>query len=280
MIGHPVAAAGVAVSMLTGAYAPAHVDVLAGDTVTWGNGSVRRHTVTAIDGSWGSGSVFAGQSYAHRFDVAGDVPYFCQVHPWMRGDVAVHRLLLTTPHEPGAPGRAYTLAGRAALPAGSDVTLEGDPGTGFVPVGRATVGADGAFRAAVTPSTAMSYRAVAGAATSPAVRLMVLDRHVTASASRRGSRTTVRVRVDPASPHATVVLQLHLRERFGWWPVRRVHLDHHSQGTFRLHVARRLRARAVLTLADGATPLATSTVFRVGATRSARTGAARSRPLR
>lgn len=264
MIGHPVAAAGVAISMLAGAYTPTHVDVLAGDTVTWSNDSVRRHTVTAVDGSWGSANVFGGQSYARRFDTAGEVPYFCQVHPFMRGEVGVHELLLTAPREPGAPGRAYTLAGRAALPAGTDVTVEGDPGTGFAPVTHATVDAEGSFRTAVTPSTATMYRAVAGGETSPAVRLLVLDRHVTASTARAGGRTTVRVRVDPASPHATVVLQVHLRERFGWWPIRRTHLDHQSRATFRLRLHRRLRARAVLTLDDGATPLARSTVFRVG----------------
>jgi hypothetical protein len=71
--------------------------------------------------------------------------------------------------------------------------------------------------------------------------------------------------VDPASPHATVVLQLHLPERFGWWPVRTKRLGHDSRATFTVKVGRRrLRARAVLTLADGATPLARSDVFRVG----------------
>ena len=279
MIGHPVATAGVAVSMLAGAYAPSHVDVLAGDTVTWRNDSVRRHTVSAADGSWDSGNLFGGQSYAHRFAAAGTVAYFCKVHPFMRGEVDVHSLLLTAPAEAGAPGRAYTLAGRAALPAGTPVTIEGDPGTGFAAVGRTTVDAAGAFRAVVTPSAATSYRVVADGQTSPAVRLLVLDRHVTASAARQGGRTTVRVSVAPASPHARVVLQVHLRERFGWWPIRSTRLNHQSRATFRLRLNRRLRARAVLTLADGATPLARSAVFRVGrATRSARTGAARSRP--
>jgi hypothetical protein len=117
----------------------------------------------------------------------------------------------------------------------------------------------------VTPSEATAYRAAAGTESSPAVTLLVLDRRITAAATRAGSTTTVRVRVTPASPHATVVLQLHLRERFGWWPVRRMRLGHHSTATVRLRVGhRRLRARAVLTLADAATPLATSTVFRVG----------------
>jgi hypothetical protein len=184
----------------------------------------------------------------------------------------VHTLLLAAPREAGAPRRPYVLAGRAALPAGSEVTIEGDDGSGaFHPVARAAVADDGGFHASVVPATTGSYRAVGGDQASPPVRLLVLDRHVTATSSRRGGRTLVRVRVDPPSPHATVVLQLHLRERFGWWPARRARLDHHSRATFSLRLHRRVRARAVLTLADGATPLARSAALRIGA---------RSRPRR
>ena len=61
MIGHPIATVGVGVSMLTAAFAPTHVDVVAGDTVTWSNDSVRKHTVTAQDGAWTSTEVFTGE---------------------------------------------------------------------------------------------------------------------------------------------------------------------------------------------------------------------------
>jgi hypothetical protein len=265
MIGHPIAAVGVGVSMLTTAFAPTHVDVVAGDTVTWSNDSVRKHTVTAQDGTWTSAEVFAGEEYAHAFDRAGTALYYCRIHPFMRGEVDVHSVLLTAPAEPGAPRRPYTLAGRSSLPAGTAVTVEGDDGSGFRPVASTTVGDDGAFHAPVVPAATTRYRAVAGGETSPDVQLLVLDRHVTATSTRGERRTVVRVRVDPASPHATVVLQLHLRERFGWWPVRTQRLGHDSRTTFALKLGhRRLRARAVLTLADGATPLASSDVFRVG----------------
>jgi hypothetical protein len=250
--------------MLAAAFAPAHLDVLAGDSVHWRNDSVRRHTVTADDQSWTSAELYADETYDRAFDTAGAVTYYCRVHPFMRGTVDVHTLLLTSPREPGAPGRAYVLAGRAALPAGTTVTIEGDDGSGFRPAGNASVGEDGAFRASVTPATTTSYRAVAGEAASPAVSLLVVDRKVSATAVRRRGGTTVTVQVTPAAPGATVVLQLHMRERFGWWPVRRARLDHHSMAKFRLSTARRLRARAVLTLADGATQLARSEVFRVG----------------
>jgi plastocyanin len=268
MIAQAVAAAGAGVTMLVGSFTPAHVDVVAGDTVTWTNDSVRRHTASAVDGSWSSADVFPGDRYARVFDRTGTVPYFCHIHVFMRGEVDVHSLLLTAPREAGAPHRSYALAGRSSLPAGTAVSLEGDDGTGFHAVASTTVGDDGTFRTAVVPVATTSYRAVVGSEASPPVQLLVLDRHVTATSARHGRRTVVRVRVDPASPHATVVLQLHLRERFGWWPVRVARLDRHSTATFRLTLQRRLRARAVLTLADGATPLARSDVLRVGAARS------------
>jgi hypothetical protein len=61
-----------------------------------------------------------------------------------------------------------------------------------------------------------------------------------------------------------VVLQMRLRDRFGWWPVRHAELDHHGHATFVVPVRRRVRARVVLTLADGATPLAFSPELRLG----------------
>ena len=60
-----------------------------------------------------------------------------------------------------------------------------------------------------------------------------------------------------------MVLQLRLRERFGWWPVRRGARLHGGHATFS-STPRRVRARVVLTLADGATPLAVSAPLRLG----------------
>jgi plastocyanin len=265
VIDHPVSAAAIGVSILVAAFSPQKIDVVAGDTVTWSNDSIRRHTVTADDGSFGSPSVFGGDKFAHEFDATGAMPYYCTVHPFMRGEVDVHSLLLSAPVAPAAPRRRYPLDGRSVLPSGTAVTVEGDDGTGFKRVTDTTVADDGAFHVSVTPASTTSYRAVSGAETTPAVQLLVLDRHITAKATRHGKRTVVRARVDPASPHATVVLQLRLRERFGWWPVRRTRLGHSSTATFRLATPhRRLRARAVLTLPDGTTELARSSVFHVG----------------
>jgi plastocyanin len=252
------------VSMLTSAYAPTHTDVLIGDLLRWSNDSVRAHTVAAQSGAWASPRVYSGESFSHRFDTAGSEPYYCTLHVFMRGVVDVHHVLLAPPTEPGAPGRPYAVQGRAALPAGSTVAIEADTGSGFAAAANATVGANGAFSADVVPSTTTTYRAVTAEETSPPVQLLVLDRKLTVSATGRGRRVLIDAAVAPASPGATVVVQLRLPERFGWWPVASAKLDHHSRARIALRLGHRYRARVVLTLRDGATQLALSRTLRVG----------------
>jgi plastocyanin len=258
-----------AASMSASAYVPADIDVLVGDTVRWSNDSVRDHTVSADDGTWSSARLGMSDAYTRRFDDAGSVPYYCKLHVFMRGVVNVRRILLDAPREPGVPGRAYALRGRAALPAGTPVTIEADAGAGFQPAAQTTVDADGTFATDVVPQTTATYRAVSGSDTSTPAQLLVLDRTLAASGRTRGRRVTVSASVAPASPGATVVLQLRLKERFGWWPVARAKVDHHSRASFRLRLGHRYRARVVLTLSDGATQLALSRTLQVGPRRSA-----------
>jgi hypothetical protein len=66
----------------------------------------------------------------------------------------------------------------------------------------------------------------------------------------------------PASPGQTVVLQLLLRHRFGWWPVRRAKLDERSRARFVFPLRHAPSARVLLTLPDGATRLASSGTLR------------------
>src|SRR3954470_6368880 len=114
---------GAAVPIYNAAFAVPHIDVLAGDTVTWHNDSVRTHNVNADDGSFVSPRLFMSGTFGHRFDAPGTFAYYCQLHPSMRGDVAVHRLLLNAAKEPAAPGKPYVLSGRAALPDGATVSI-------------------------------------------------------------------------------------------------------------------------------------------------------------
>jgi plastocyanin len=256
--------AAATVPILFAAFGAPRVDVLTGDTVRWMNDSIRVHTVTADDGTWGSGRLPGQDMFTHHFDAVGVATYYCMLHPFMRGEVDVHNVLLAAPTEPGAPGRSYVLHGRSTAPPGTEVGIEADAGAGFQPAGHGTVDADGTFTTQIEATTTASYRAVVGGEASPAVQLLVLDRNIAATADGKGHGVTVSARVAPASKGAPVVLQLRLPQHFGWWPVARAKLNGDSVARFSLRLAHRYPARVVLTLRDGATALAVSRTLHVG----------------
>jgi plastocyanin len=247
------------------AFGTPKVSVLTGDTVKWTNLSVRAHTVTADDGGWASPEFVYTQSFSRTFDAPGVVAYYCRLHTYMRGEVDVSDLLLDAPAAPGADGKPYPLRGRAALGAGAPVTIEADGGGGFHPVASTVVGSDGSFAASVTPTGTASYRAVSGADASPPVTLTVLDRTVHAHAARHGRRVAVVADVAPATPGGTIVLQVDSRFHFGWWPLHTRRLDRASHVRFVFPSRGAVELRVVLTLRDGATPLAISPVLHVSA---------------
>jgi plastocyanin len=258
------AAPGPDVSILFGSVTPVKVDTVAGQTVHWSNDSVRDHTVTADDGSYDSGSLGPNQRYDRMFDTPGTYTYHCRLHPYIRGEIDVHTLLLDRPSQPGAPGHPYPLGGHAALPPGTPVSIEFDDGSGaWHEVAQASVGPDGTFAANVSPTTSGSYRATAGGDASPRVDLLVLNRTVAASARRGRRANRISVSVAPSSPGATVVLQLYLKDHFGWWPVGRHRLGRSSRTVFALRNRRAVSARVVLTLSDGATVVGTGPVLRL-----------------
>jgi hypothetical protein len=81
------------------------------------NDSLRVHSVSADDGTWASARLFGDGAFSRRFDAPGTTPYHRMLHPFMRGEVDAHRVLLAAPDEPGAPGRRYrcTAARRCRL---------------------------------------------------------------------------------------------------------------------------------------------------------------------
>jgi hypothetical protein len=93
------------------------------------------------------------------------------------------------------------------------------------------------------------------------VQVAVIDRKLDVRASRHCGSALVRVRAVPPDPGGIVMLQLQLRERFGWWPAARSKLDRHSRAVFR--APRGARARVVLTLDDGWTPVFTTPARRL-----------------
>ena len=84
------------------AYDPNPVKIKSGDAVTWTNDDSQTHTVTSgtdssdpnmgkeFDSSPGLNTLLSThQTFSHKFNTAGEFPYFCQLHPTMVGKVVV-----------------------------------------------------------------------------------------------------------------------------------------------------------------------------------------------
>lgn len=240
------------VGILFQAFAPSQLDVLPGEVVQWSNVSDRRHTVTADDGSFDSGDVFGGDTFAQTYLTPGAFPYHCRVHAGMVGEIDVRRVIMGLLPTAAVPaGQEIDVDGRTADPI-SPVTIERDSGDGYKPVAKADPAPDGTWHATITAATTSDFRAAVGGDASEVRHLVVIDRHVNVRAGRRG----VSVTVVPSDPYARVQLQLDLRERFGWWPQQTVYLDYVSQAYFKL--PRGVRARVVLVDKDGWTPITSS----------------------
>jgi plastocyanin len=70
-------------------YQPDPVVVQTGGKVTWQNEDAAPHTATADDGSFDTGTIEQGKIGSETFKEAGAYPYFCEIHPDMRGTVEV-----------------------------------------------------------------------------------------------------------------------------------------------------------------------------------------------
>jgi len=101
----PVLAATIAVGIDGKTFVPADIVITEGDTVTWTvtKSISEPHTVTS--GTAGDAAVGAtfdsklengaklqenGAAYSFTFTAVGTYPYFCQIHPEMKGTVSVH----------------------------------------------------------------------------------------------------------------------------------------------------------------------------------------------
>jgi plastocyanin len=71
------------------AYDPDPVTIQEGGKVTWINRDAEAHTATADDGSFDTGTLEEGKLKSESFKEPGEYPYFCEIHPQMRGTVEV-----------------------------------------------------------------------------------------------------------------------------------------------------------------------------------------------
>jgi plastocyanin len=239
-------AASQAVSVQFAAFAPATVDALPGDAVTWTNESRRTHTVTSP--GFDSGDLLPGASFTQAFEQTGTVAYHCVIHPGMAGEVDVRHVTLDPlPTAVLAPGTKVELSGRTDDPA-QPVRIE----RGATKVASATPSPSGDWAVTIRARERGDLRAVTPAGASQVRRLFVSRQEV----HLRATRTGVAIRVTPSDPYGRILLQVRRRERFGWWPLARTRLDYLSEA--RVRIRRGGRVRALLVDRDGWTPLAIS----------------------
>jgi len=236
-------------------YRPSQLDVLPGETVSWTNVSQRTHTVTSYAGLFDSGEVPGGGRFAFQFNEVGTYNYHCTIHPSIVGEVDVRRVILNSLPTAAVPvGTRVDVDGRAADPTQPVMIQRRVDGASFETVAAATPTPDGTWKTTVGADATGDIRALSGTDVSQTRRLLVGLRRVLVHATRAG----VSVTVAPSAPYARFLVEVYLRERFGWWPVARGRVNYVSVADVR--VARPARVRVVLVDKDGWTALATSPV--------------------
>jgi plastocyanin len=253
-------------------FQPGHLNVLVGDNVIWRNNSQKTHNVKSEAAGYSSGRFGPLTAATHVFPAAGSFPYVCTIHDGMTGEIAVYPLLLDGPARPVQPGASVALHVRAPDDSG-EVRIEADSGGGFQQVAVAGPAAGGGHEGHVEPGTvhanvvvpvSATYRAVSAVGASQELRIEVSNGPVlSVRASSRGGRRLVGVTGRPASPGARVVLELKLRERFGWWPVARARLDKRSRARFSVRGYAGVPARVVSVSGDWATVQSESRVLKL-----------------
>jgi plastocyanin len=238
-----------------GDYRPSQLDVLPGETVAWSNVSTRTHTVTSDTAVFDSGELGPGGHFSYRFDQVGAYAYHCVIHPSIVGEIDVRRVILDTlPPAVVRVGTQVDVSGRTA-DATQPVQIQRRLAKGdFTTVATATPASDGSWDTKVKADATADYRAVSGSDASETRRLLVSSQRVVVRPTRAG----VVVAVTPSAPYTPFLVEVYLRERFGWWPVASGKVDYVSRAEIRLR--RPARVRVVLVDKDGWTPLATSPV--------------------
>ena len=217
---------------------PAKITILVGTTVSWHNGDASNHTVTSDGDTFDSGYLAPGGSFSYTFAKQGHYAYECLIHKFMKGSVDVFSLVLTGPENPVVVGRQVVVAGLA--PAGTDAVTLSKLGGGEPP---RTVKArpDGSFTVRFRASAPGTYRASAGGAASPLVKIGVVPR-----VSIGRTATTVGVGTVPARTGARVALQAYDRDHFTWRTIAHTRLNASSRARFAIPATRPLRIRVVV----------------------------------
>ena len=85
----PPVAGVVEVAIRNFAYTPATVSIKVGESVRWTNYDAAPHDAVALTGSWKTPLLKVNESATQTYKAPGSYPYYCTVHPAMRGTVEV-----------------------------------------------------------------------------------------------------------------------------------------------------------------------------------------------
>jgi len=86
---NPPAPAKAAVAIENYAFQPDPITIAVGTTVIWTNRDEVTHTVVSSDKLFASPELETNRSFEFTFRKAGTFPYFCTLHPEMKGKVIV-----------------------------------------------------------------------------------------------------------------------------------------------------------------------------------------------
>ncbi len=224
------------VSIKRAAFAPATVNIVAGDTIRWRNDDTRNHQVVSSTGTFASPVLRPGRDYSFRFEVAGTYRYRDALVPASIGTIRVAgappALTLGTSLQQISFGARITLAGQInSKKAGENVQLNYQPYGQPSELVLATVitGAGGVFSFNVTPKILTTYRAIWKTASSLPVATSVAP---SISFGRMNGFVT---RVYAGRSMARKQVQLQRFSRFGQWvTIKRISLDLNSRARFKV----------------------------------------------
>ena len=167
--------------------------------VTWTNTGRNRHTVTADQGAFGSGTLFSGDTFTISAPATpGVYAYHCRFHAYIRGTLTVSLVALTAPEPTDYGGTAVLQGSVPGAAAGTPVSVERRMPGAWVHVADAATDASGAFTVSAPGLVARTaFRALAQDTVSPSIRAEVRP---VVRVRRRGARLTVRVRPAAAVP--------------------------------------------------------------------------------
>jgi len=77
------------VSIVDRAFRPPTFSIATDGIIEWTNDDGEAHTVTSTDSGFDSGILDSGATFSQAFTQPGDYPYFCLIHPEMRGTISV-----------------------------------------------------------------------------------------------------------------------------------------------------------------------------------------------